>query len=149
MASREARREFEEEHGVEAGNAEFIIKANKARFSRELRKASLLPLDVVATTALDLDKVNSKVDGELKSAAVRGPYVVAVVADDKGVTSKTVLAAEDILDQAEVDRVAEEHEVLATGPKEAPVQVTAESDDSQEAKADSTARKRTSSKSKE
>lgn len=119
MASREAQKEFEDKYGEAAGNAEAIVKANKARHPRELREASLSPLDIVATTALDLKKVEKAVDGVLKSAAVRGRHVIAVVEDEAGRVWKKVLEAADVLSEAEVKKVADDHGTLVDGPKQA------------------------------
>lgn len=69
-----------QDYGDNAGNAQQLIDANNARYTREMREAMLLPVNEEATAALDLKKVAAAFDvDEVKpgDAKVRGSYVVA------------------------------------------------------------------------
>lgn len=97
----DAEREFKDRNEGVSGNAEDIIKANRARFPKDLREASLASLDVAATEALDLDKVQKEVDDAVDgdvtvvAAAVRGRWVVAVHEDEDGHVDKVALPRDE------------------------------------------------------
>jgi hypothetical protein len=118
MASGEAAKEFEAQYGTPSGNAEDIIKAAHARQTPELRQAGLAPLDLWATAALDLKKVEKEVEGTLHSAAVRGKFVVAVVEDAAGRLWKKVLDAEKIVTDTELEDVSDNEVAKVRGPKQ-------------------------------
>jgi len=72
-------------------NAEALIAANQARFSRELQAASKRPIDMKATDEMDEDEAKGYLEdeGEVVSYAVRGPFVVVVYEDENGVLHKS------------------------------------------------------------
>lgn len=85
------------DYGASSGNAEDLIAAARHSQSQVLRQASLLERDPDLTDKLheenDLEAIGKKLnvtDGEVIDAAVRGPFVVAVVEVDSGRTYKTV-----------------------------------------------------------
>jgi uncharacterized membrane protein YgcG len=100
----EAVREFRERYNF-SPNAEELIAANNAQFSRAATEAGLMPIDHNATAELDLDKlqketlvvagVKASEIGEVVSAAVRGNAISVVVQMPDGRIHKDVVPAND------------------------------------------------------
>jgi len=89
-----------DEYGSNAGNADVLIQANAARFTRELRAAGLLPVDEAATEALDVSKLAVAVGadgGQVISYTVRGNYATAVIESATGAIRKTAVPLENAL----------------------------------------------------
>lgn len=87
-----------DEYGANAGNAEKLIEANAARYTRAMREAALLPIDEEATAELDPAKVAKAVgcDAEdIAAFAVRGHYV-SVVLDQDGAITKTAVPLDSV-----------------------------------------------------
>ena len=86
-----------DKYGKDAGNADVLIQANAARFTREMRASGLLPVNEEATEALDVSKLATAVGadrGQIVAHAVRGEYATAVVSDSNGVVWKTAVPLE-------------------------------------------------------
>jgi hypothetical protein len=116
-----ALQELRDRYGAEAGNAEALIEANRLRFPKPLRKASLTKANPQATEKLDAEKVAKAVgvdEDRILGYEVRGAHVVYVVASEsgrplKGVLDRNLKAIEvedDQADRKEVfDRATQAH----------------------------------------
>jgi hypothetical protein len=88
--------EVQQQYGA-APNAEELIAKHLESRDPELRQASLRPLDVEATEALDLRAVAGALDlaseEEVLAASVRGGRIIAVVSRADGPDRKVLVPA--------------------------------------------------------
>jgi hypothetical protein len=75
--------DFTTQYG-DAPNAEELIAQHRAAQDPRLLRASLSNIDQGATNAVDLSSLEVGENESIVAAAVRGPYVVAVVEDARG-----------------------------------------------------------------
>lgn len=84
-------------------NAEDLIAANQARMTKELRAASLRPVDAEATNEMDESEAQGFLEGDRTAVswAVRGPFVVVVSEDAEGTLEKSAFMRKGKEKQAE------------------------------------------------